>query len=615
MRPFLEALNERVLVCDGAMGTLLYAQGVFINRSFDSLNLSDPSRVRAVHEAYVRAGADVLETNTFGANRVKLRAFGLGNSLREINLQGARLARDAAGGSAYVAGAVGPLGLRIEPWGRTPREKALEYFREQAQALVEGGVDLFILETFRDVNEICAAVAAVRGVCSLPIVAQMTVEDDGNSLDGTPPEQFAPALHESGADVVGLNCSIGPAHMLETLERMSAVTGSHLSAQPNAGQPRELDGRTIYLTSPEYMASYARRFVERRVRLVGGCCGTTPAHVEQIRSAISRMSPRAFAESAGPPQLRHVTTAEAAPRGTVAPRAEKSELSRAFADRRWVTIVELTPPKGHDAEAAIEQARILRGRGVSAVLVSDGPSGPRVSALSLAALIGQHARIDVVLQYSSRDKHLLGMQSELLGAYAMGLRNVVVVTGNLQPAGDYADATAVVDVDSVGLVNMVSRLNRGLDVGGQAIGRPTAFFLGVAVNPGADDLDGELRRFGHEVEAGAEYVVCRPVFDVKTFERVHRPLEASGLPIVLGLRPLATVLDAEYMANEVPGVRVPHDVLERMRRASSEDAATAEGVAIASEVGCALKSLVSGVSISSLSVRFDLGLTLLQSLQ
>jgi homocysteine S-methyltransferase len=506
------------------------------------------------------------------------------------------------------------LGLRIEPWGRTPREKALEYFREQAEALVEGGVDLFILETFRDVNEICAAVAAVRSVCSLPIVAQMTVEDDGNSLDGTPPEQFAPALRESGADVVGLNCSIGPAHMLETLERMSMVTASHLSAQPNAGQPRELDGRTIYLTSPEYMASYARRFVERRVRLVGGCCGTTPAHIEQIRSAMSRVSPRAFTGSAGPPPERRAAPAgESTPREAVQPRAEKSDLSRAFADRRWVTLVELIPPKGHDADSAIEQARILRERGVSAVLVADGPSGPRVSALSLAALIAQHAHIDVVLQYSSRDKHLLGMQSELLGAYAMGLRNVVVVTGDPQPVGDYADATAV-DVDSVGLVNAVSRLNRGLDIGGQAIGSPTAFFLGVAVNPGADDLDGELRRFDHKVEAGAEYVVCRPVFDVNTFERVHRRLEASGLPIVLSLRPFASVLEAEYLANEVPGVRVPQQVLDRMRRVSGEEAAAAEGVAIASDVGRALKSLVSGVSISSPSVRFDLGLAVLQGL-
>jgi homocysteine S-methyltransferase len=257
---------------------------------------------------------------------------------------------------------------------------------------------------------------------------------------------------------------------------------------------------------------------------------------------------------------------------------------------------------------------VLRERGVSAVLVSDGPSGPRLSALSLAALVAQHARIDVVLQYSSRDKQLLGMQSELLGAYAMGLRNVVVVTGDPQPAGDYADATAVTDVDSVGLVKAVSRLNQGVDVGGQAIGRPTAFFVGVAVNPAADDLDGEFRRFDQKVEAGAEYVVSTPVFDVKTFERVHRRLEASGLPIVVSLRPFASVLEAEYLANEVPGVRVPNDVLERMRRTSGEDGAVAEGVTIASEVGRALKAIVSGVSISSPSVRFDLGLAVLQRL-
>ena len=612
--PFLDALDERVLVCDGAMGTMLYAQGVFINRSFDSLNLSDPARVRAVHRAYVRAGADVLETNTFGANRIKLRAFGLGDNLREINVQGARLAREVAGDSVYVAGAIGPLGLRIEPWGRTGREEAHEYFREQAEALVAGGVDLFVLETFRDLNEIRTAIAAVRGVCPLPIVAQMTVEDDGNSLDGTPPEQFAPALQESGADIVGLNCSIGPAHMLETLERMATVTQSRLSAQPNAGRPRELEGRTIYLTSPEYMASYARRFVEGRVRLVGGCCGTTPEHIAQIRSAVSHVSATALAGSARSARLRRPPPLpEPAPAEALA-QPEKSALSRAFADNRWVTLFELSPPKGHDSEAVVAQARVLRARGVDAVLVSDGPIGPRLSALSVAVLIGQRAGIEVVLQYSSRDKHLLGMQSELLGAFAMGVRNLLAVTGELRPSGDYADATAVFDVDSVGLVNAVSRLNRGLDIGGQAIGTPTALYLGVTVNPGADDLDSEVSRFEHKVEAGAEYVICRPVFDVQTFERVYRRLELSRLPIVLGLRPLEGVLEAEYLANEVPGVRVPSDVLDRMRRASSEEAAAAEGVAIAGEVGRALRRQVQGVNVAPPLGRFDLGLAVLEQL-
>src|SRR5688572_27515333 len=388
---FLDALDDRVLVCDGAMGTLLYAQGVFINRCFDSLNLTDPSRVSTVHDGYVRAGADVIETNTFGANRIKLRAFGLADQMRDINRAGAHLARQAAGEKAYVAGAMGPLGLRIEPWGKTASDEAEAYFREQAQALVEGGVDLLMLETFRDVNEIRAAIAAVRSVCALPIVAQMTIEDEGNSLDGTPPEQFVPALQAAGADVIGINCSIGPAHMLEALERMAALTTARLSAQPNAGRPRDIEGRTLYLTSPEYMASYARRFVASRVRLVGGCCGTTPDHISQIKAAIS-------GNQAARTPSRHAKPAPSAPVVTPIPRPDKSYLANALSRRRWVTVVELLPPRGHAGEDSIERARSLRNSGVDAVLIPDGQTGPRLSALSLAVLIQQRTGIETVLQ-------------------------------------------------------------------------------------------------------------------------------------------------------------------------------------------------------------------------
>src|SRR5438874_13501275 len=290
MKPFLDALDERVLVCDGAMGTLLYAKGVFINKSFDALNMTRPDLVAEVHQEYVRAGADIVETNTFGANRIKLGSFGVADQLRAINAEGARIARRAVADRAYVAGSIGPLGIRIEPWGKTGVDEAQAYFREQAEALVEGGVDLFVLETFRDLNEIGAAIAAVRGVSPLPIVAQMTIEDDGNSLDGTPPEQFAPEMQRRGADVIGVNCSIGPAHMLETVERMAAVTRARLSAQPNAGRPRDIEGRNIYLSSPEYMASYARRFAQQGVRLVGGCCGTTPEHIRQMKAAIKQVN-------------------------------------------------------------------------------------------------------------------------------------------------------------------------------------------------------------------------------------------------------------------------------------------------------------------------------------
>jgi homocysteine S-methyltransferase len=613
--PFLEALNERVLVCDGGMGTMLYAQGVFINKSFDALNLSDPARVVAVHQAYAQSGADVIETNTFGANRIKLRAFGLADRLYELNQAGARLAREGARGTAYVAGAIGPLGLRIEPWGRMGRDEAEDYFRQQAQALVDGGVDLFILETFRDLNEIRAAIAAVRSVCALPIVAQMTIEDDGNTLDGTAPEQFAPSLQEAGASLIGVNCSIGPAHMLETLERMTASTTVGLSAQPNAGRPRDVEGRTIYLTSPEYMASYARRFAERRVRLVGGCCGTTPDHIAQIKAALTKGGALSSAKSRGGGSVDSRRGGSLDPPSSVPLNAsEKSVLSRAFANRRFVRLIEVVPPRGHDTKSAIDQALQLRARRVDAVHVPDGTSGPRLSALSMAVLIRQQAGIDVVLQFSSRDKPLIVMQSELLGAHALGVRNLLPVTGDVRPVGDYPDATSVIDVDSIGLVNAVSRLNKGLDVGGQTIGGATAFYIGVTVNPAADDLDEEMRRFEWKVEAGAEYVITRPVFDVKAFEQMHRRLESAGLPVVLSVRPFENALDAEYLANEVPGVRVPPEMIERMRRAQSVERAAQEGVAIANEVMHALRNSVQGVNVIPPLRRFDLGLALLDAL-
>jgi methionine synthase / methylenetetrahydrofolate reductase(NADPH) len=615
MKPFLEAIDERVLVCDGAMGTMLYQKGVFINRCFDALNLTQPEVVSDVHQDYVRAGADIIETNTFGANRVKLRAFGLADRIREINSEGARLARKAAGDRAYVAGAMGPLGIRIEPWGKTGVDEAEAWFREQAQALAEGGVDLFILETFRDLNEIGAAIAAVRSVCPLPIVAQMTIEEDGNSLDGAPPEQFAPELERRGADVVGVNCSIGPAPMLETIERLAQATHVRLSAQPNAGKPRDIEGRNIYLSSPEYMASYARRFVARGVRLVGGCCGTTPEHIRQIKLAVKALAPSVARAAAA----QRPAASEAAPVTVVetlqpkVPRADKSELANALVSRRFATLVSLLPPKGYASDEAIARARTLKIHGVDVVTVPDA-RGARLSALSLAVLVQQRAGIEAVLEYSCRDRNLLGMQSDLLGAHAMGVRNLLLITGDARSVGDYPDATAVFDVDSIGLTNVVSRLNSGVDVGGQPIGTPTAFHIGVMVNAGAESLDAEIRRFEYKVEAGAEFAITRPVFDVGGFERFHKRVESARIPLLLGLRPFESVLNAEFFANEVPGVTVPHSVLDRMRRAEGADAAAAEGIAIARDVARELKGLVQGVHVSIGAEAVDAALQVLEHL-
>ena len=616
--PFLDALDSRVLVCDGAMGTMLYTKGVFINKSFDALNLTQPDLVAEVHQDYVRAGADIVETNTFGANRIKLGSFGIADKLHAINEQGARIARHAARDDVYVAGAIGPLGIRIEPWGKTGVDEARDYFREQAQALVDGGVDLFILETFRDLNEIGAALDAVRSVSELPVVAQMTTEEDGNTLDGTPPEKFAPELERRGATIIGVNCAVGPAPMLETIERLAAATRLRLSAQPNAGKPRDVEGRNIYLCSPEYMASYARRFILHNVRVVGGCCGTTPEHIRQIKNAVRAVAP-AVIRSAAPPREAPAATvrlerpASAAP---PVPREQKSRFAHALATGSFVAAVELLPPRGHRVDQVIERARALKIRGVDAVNIPDGlRAGARLSALSLAVLIEQQAGIETILHYSCRDRNLLGIQSDLLGAHAMGLRNVLLITGDPGRVGDYPDATAVFDVDSIGLTNVVARLNHGSDVGGQTIGAPTAYHIGVSFNPAAPNLDEEFRRFAFKVEAGAEFVITRPVFDVGAFEPILRRLAEARLPVVAGVLPFDSARNAEFIANEVPGVRVPEPLLERMRRADGPERASEEGIAIAREIAQDLRHSVNGVQVSTPSGSIDAALAVVDGLR
>jgi methionine synthase I (cobalamin-dependent)/5,10-methylenetetrahydrofolate reductase len=577
------------------MGTMLYAKGVFINRSFDALNLAQPDLVCEVHREYIRAGADVIETNTFGANAVKLAAFGLADKLVDVNVAGARLARQAARSQAYVAGAIGPLGIRIEPWGKMSVEEATALFRTQAAALAEGGVDLFILETFRDVNELGAAIAAVRAVCDVPVVAQMTTEEDGDSLDGVPPEEFVPQIDRLSADVIGVNCSVGPAPMLETIERMARVTTKRLSALPNAGRPRDIEGRNIYLSSPEYMASYARRFVQRGVRLVGGCCGTTPEHIRQIHHAVRALAP------AGERVAVSAATSAAGDVSLEPPvnRADKSRLARSLAEGDYVVTVELEPPKGHDAAEALADVAKFGGHGVSAIAITDGlKGGARMSALSLAILVRQHAGIEPVLQYACRDRYLIGMQSDLLGAHAVGVRNLVLFTGDPRKSGDYSDATLVFDVDSIGLTNAVARLNGGRDVGGQPIGRPTAFHIGVVANPTAPRIDEEVRRFAYKVEAGAEFAVTHPIYDIDALDRFLALTEDRRVPLIAAIRPFDSLLHAEYLANEVPNVRVPDALIDRMRRADALGGATDEGVTIASELAEKVRTRVQGVQLS-----------------
>ena len=600
MQPFRELLEtDRIHVVDGAMGTMLYAKGVYINRCYDELNLSNPDLVREIHGEYIRAGADIIETNTFGATAHKLQQYGLEANMHEINAIAAKLAREAAKDRVYVAGAIGPLGLRIEPYGPTSFDEAKEMFRAQAVALLEGGVDLFVVETFSDVSEIREAIRAIRELCDLPIIAQMTIMTDGNTLFGTTPEVFTERLDQWGADVIGLNCGVGPAIILNALEKMRAVTKKKLAAQPNAGLPRDVQGRQFYMCSPEYMSKFAKRFIQAGAKFIGGCCGTTPSHIKLIADAVRAASPRAQrVSSSAPAHVEQITPTDI----KVVPPEERSKWGAKIAHGEFVTSVEVLPPKGVDAKKTLDSIRLLKDAGVDGVNIPDGARAQsRMSAMATAVLVEQQIGLESVLHYCCRDRNLLGMMSDLLGAAALGLRNILVITGDPPKMGPYPDATAVFDIDSIGLTNMVNKLNHGLDLGNNPIGEPTAFCIGVGVNPGAINLDEEIKRFEWKVEAGAQYAITQPVFDTDQLREFLKRIEHVRIPIIAGIWPLVSYRNAEFLHNEVPGVRVTPSIMERMRVAStvSKEAGRDEGLKIARESLLEVRDVIQGVQVSA----------------
>ncbi len=615
---------ERIIVFDGAMGTMLYSKGVFINQCYDELNLRAPDMISEIHRAYVKAGAEIIETNTFGANRLKLTPYGLEAQIADINKAGARLARaiaDEAPRPVLVAGSVGPLGVRIEPFGPTSREEAFGFFREQMQALKDGGADLFLLETFGDLNEIEQAILAARAVSKdMPIIAQMTVGADGLSPFGATPEDIARALDAWGADVIGLNCSVGPQIILEAIEKMAPVTRKKLSAQPNAGMPREISGRSMYMASPEYMATYARHLVQAGARVVGGCCGTTPEHIHAMVEGVRPLAPRLASsgqlQTQDPrPKTQDPSAGISVPRVDVVPLVERSKWGAKIAKKQFVTSVEIVPPRGVDASRMLADVRKLKDAGVDAVNVPDGPRAQsRMGALLTSVIIEQQVGIEAVTHYACRDRNLLGMLSDLLGAAAVGLHNMLLVTGDPPKMGPYPDATAVFDIDAIGLTNLVANLNRGLDPGGNAIGKPTAFVIGVGVNPAAIDIPHEIKRFEWKVQAGAEYAITQPVFDPAQLEKFLSRIEHTRIPIIAGIWPLVSARNAEFLANEVPGVTVPESIITRMRNASdkSKEHAVAEGIAIAREMFERVEPYVQGVQVSAPFGKVDLALQVFQ---
>jgi methionine synthase / methylenetetrahydrofolate reductase(NADPH) len=607
----IERLKRSPVLCDGAMGTLLYAKGIFINRCYDELNVSQPELIRAVHHDYLQAGAEIVETNTFGANSFRLARHSLGDRVRDINIAGAHVAREAAKSfDVWVAGSIGPLGVRIEPLGKTSFDEARAAFREQVEALVEGGVDLFMLETFGYLEELHQAVLACREVNpKIPIVAQVTIDEDGNCLDGADPAAFTARLTDWNVDVLGINCSVGPVAMLDAIERVRALTSLPLAAQPNAGMPRSVEGRNIYLCSPEYMASYTRKFVAAGVQLIGGCCGTTPDHIRAMKSALrvrDARGKRAVSEGVHPDP-----TVLAPP---TVPMAKRSRLGAKLSSGKFVTMVEIVPPKGIDIRKEIEGAKFVKSVGVDAVNIPDSPrASARMSNQALSLLMQQEVGIEAILHYTCRDRNVLGIQSDLLGAAATGIRNLICITGDPPKMGNYPDATAVFDVDAIGLVNIVHNLNRGLDLGGNPIGAGTSFVIGVGANPGLPNLDEEIKRFEYKVQAGAEYVVTQPVFDLSLLENFLRRIEHCRIPVVAGIWPLVSARNAEFMKNELR-VSVPDEILNRMTRAATPQAAREEGVAIAREMLAAVRERVQGAQISAPQGRYTSAVDVLEAL-
>ena len=600
MTRFAELFADRPVLADGAMGTVLYARGVATSRCIDELSLTDPNLILAVHEEYLQAGAEILETNTFGANRFRLMRHGLGDKVAAINTAGVRIARQAIdrlkekhAGEAWVAGAVGPLGVRLEPLGKTGLDEARAAFAEQIAVLAENGVDLLIIETMPAMNEAREALEAARSVAPhLPVLVMVTVDDESECLDGSSSAQAAALLTEWGASAVGVNCSTGPATVLTAIESMRPATSLPIAAMPNAGLPRAVEGRNIYLCSPEYMASFARKAVAAGAQIVGGCCGTTPNHIRAMRAAIRSLDEQARIEVSGSAPAPSTETPPA-------PLAQRSRLGSLIAERKFVTVVEIVPPKGIDCAKEIEGARSLAKLGVDAINVYDAPqASARMSGQSLCIQIQQHTGIDTILHYTCRDRNLLSIQSDLLGASSIGLHNILCLTGDPPKQGNYPDATAVFDVDSIGLVNIVQRLNRGLDIGSNSIGASTNFTIGVAANPGAPDIENELRRFAYKVDAGAEYAITQPVFDLRLLESFLERSKAHGIAVIAGIWPFVSLRNAEYMKNDLR-VAMPEEIMLRMAQATTPQAARAEGIKIAQEMLAAVRPYVQGVQVSA----------------
>ncbi len=594
----IERLKQGIVIGDGAMGTVLYERGAFLNTCFEELNLTRPDLVAEIHKDYVSAGADFIESNTFGANAFKLMRFGLAERADEIITAAVTLARRAAAETAFVAGAMGPLGIDLPEVPQTKRDAALKAFAEQAGTLHRAGVDFLLLETFSSVDELLLALKAIDGVSDKPIIAQLACESRLETRFGSPIEEAIAAIESHPSVVaVGLNCAIGPSDMLEAIKKIRNVTTKPLSAQPNAGLPRQVEGRMLYMCTPEYMAEYAKRFFENGVKVIGGCCGTTPKHIREIVKAV-----RPLAKAMAP--QKSIVIAEMKAKQEAAfearPLAQKSRIGEKIATGQPVYCIELTPPRGTDTAAMIANAKLCAEHGIDAVNIPDGPrASARLSPLVTAVKIQQAIDIETILHVCCRDKNIIGLQSDLLGIEAMGIKNVLLITGDPPKLGEYPDATAVFDLDAIALTKVVRNLNRGLDIAGNALPGPLSLTIGVGANPVASEMQREIDRFTQKAAAGAEYAITQPVFDVNMFFAFQEKVGNCNVPLIAGIWPFTSYKNAEFMANEVPGVVVPSQLLQRMAQAKTQEDGRKIGIEIAREMIKQLAPHVAGFAVSA----------------
>jgi len=597
-------MKDNLVLLDGAMGSLIYQKGVFIDKCYDELNLSRPDLIRSIHEDYVRAGAKVIETNTYGANRFKLRAHNLLEKLEKINMEGAALAREAAGENVYVAGSMGPSGVEIEPWGETTLEEVHEAYAEQSGFLKKGGVDLFILETFQDIREMEQAIRAIRSVSDLPLVAMMTVNEDGKTRYGVDIDDITYRLMKSEATLIGLNCTVGPKPMLDFVERMRKISGKPLCIMPNAGRPQYTEGRMIYMSTPEYFGVYTKRFIEKGVRMMGGCCGTTPEHISKMANTLAMKQTRVqqSMKTGAKPVTRE-------PLPDPVPLEKKSQLSGKLTSGKQVVLVEMVPPRSIDIRKPLEGARLLLDHGVDAINIPDGPrASARMTGLSLAVLLQNQVGIETVIHYTCRDRNLLGMQSDLLGAAAMGIKNILAITGDPPMIGDYPQATAVFDIDAIGLVHLINNLNHGIDVGEKRIGEPTPFFTGVGLDPNSVNQENEINRLQMKREAGAEFIITQPVFDIPSLESFLEKTDLGDLYLITGIWPLVSLRNAEFMKNEVPGVFVPDAVISYIAKYDTKEDQLKAGLEIARMMVDTVKTFAHGIQVSAPFGRYKLAI-------